>query len=74
MLILVSIVLQNLSEVSSKKSNPFQIIVCEAMQKNILFAKIRVAKKMSTRQAGNPFLFLIFRLHMQTKFSKEQNK
>ena len=27
---------------------------------------------MSTRQAGNPFFCLIFRLYIQTKFSKEQ--
>ena len=37
-------------------------------QKIFLFAKIRVTKKKSTRQAGNQFFFLIFWPNIQTKF------
>ena len=43
-------------------------------QKIFLFAKIRVTKKKSIRQAGNQFFFLISWLYIQTKFSKEQKK
>ena len=40
-----------------------------------LFAKIQVAKKKSTGQAGNSFFFfLFFKIYIQTKFSKEQKK
>ena len=49
-------------------------IIVRPSKKKCLFAKIRVAKKKSTRQAGNLFFFLIFRLYLQTKFSKEQKK
>ena len=49
-------------------------LIPKANQKKSLFAKTRVTKKKSTRQAGNLSFFLIFWLYIQTKFSKEQWK
>ena len=46
----------------------------QGQAKNVCLRKSGWPKKMSTRQAGNPFFSLIFRLHIQTKFSKERKK
>ena len=49
-------------------------ILIRPSKKKCLFAKIRVAKKYPPGRQGIHFFCLIFRLYLQTKFSKEQKK